>query len=241
MGSALLHLALFVMMAKMSPSTHVSMREFEAFMIELPVARLAETHQSAPHGSGTGTHRNSLKSAQFQPMRLVGKSVPPLTVQNAKKIEAYPTIDPTDMPSQLAQSADSVKTASDTAPISPLSSRSQGDDSGNNPPLSSSRSSGSGQVMVLGEVGSPRFIHKELPAYPFMACKLGKEGKVVLKLALDAQGQIEKIDIVAGSRFGFTEAAIDAIRKSTFAPAVKNGRPISSHVLVPIRFILRED
>jgi len=29
--------------------------------------------------------------------------------------------------------------------------------------------------MAFGQVGSPRFIHREIPKYPFMARKLGKE------------------------------------------------------------------
>lgn len=40
-----------------------------------------------------------------------------------------------------------------------------------------------------------------------MARKLGKEGKVVLRLALDAQGQLQGIDIVEANGFGFAEAA----------------------------------
>ena len=73
-----------------------------------------------------------------------------------------------------------------------------------------------------------------------MARKLGKEGKVVLRLALDAQGQLQGIDIVEANGFGFAEAASSAIRKSTFAPAVRDGRAISSRVLVPVRFVLKE-
>ena len=36
--------------------------------------------------------------------------------------------------------------------------------------------------MSLGDAGAPRFIHREMPIYPFIARKLGKEGKVVLRL-----------------------------------------------------------
>jgi len=99
--------------------------------------------------------------------------------------------------------------------------------------------SDTGHVMVLGEVGSPHFIHRELPKYPYMARKLGKEGKVVLRLTLDAQGQLQAVETVEASGFGFAEAANTAIRMSTYAPAVKNGRAISSQVLVPVKFVLQ--
>jgi protein TonB len=92
--------------------------------------------------------------------------------------------------------------------------------------------------MMLGEAGSPRFIHRELPEYPFLARKLGKEGKVVLRLALDEKGRLQRIDTVEASGFGFADAASRAIRKSTFEPAISNGAAISSLVLVPIRFVL---
>jgi len=93
--------------------------------------------------------------------------------------------------------------------------------------------------MTLGDAGSPRFIHRESPKYPFMARKLGKEGKVLLKLALDAQGRLQGIDTVEANGFGFAEAASSAIKKSTFAPAVRNGKAISSQVLVSVRFVLQ--
>lgn len=94
--------------------------------------------------------------------------------------------------------------------------------------------------MTMGDVGSPRFIHREMPVYPFMARKLGKEGKVVLRLALDAQGKLQGIDTVESNGFGFADAASVAIRKSTFEPVVRNGSAIASLVLVSVRFVLKE-
>lgn len=107
--------------------------------------------------------------------------------------------------------------------------------------LSSRQNSDSGQVLSLGEPGSPRFIHKEIPIYPFVARKLGKEGNVLLRLALDAEGRLQQIETVKANGFGFAEAASAAIRKSTFTPATSNGRSISSLVLVPVRFVLNEE
>ena len=94
--------------------------------------------------------------------------------------------------------------------------------------------------MAFGQVGSPRFIHREIPKYPFMARKRGKEGKVVLKLTLDSQGQLQAVETVEASGFGFAEAANAAIRLSTYAPAVRNGKAVSSQVLIPIKFVLEE-
>jgi TonB family protein len=79
--------------------------------------------------------------------------------------------------------------------------------------------------MVLGDAGSPRFIHRELPIYPPIARKFGKVGKVVLKLTLDAHGKLQEIKVIEANGFGFAESASAATRKSTFAPAEKTAEP----------------
>jgi hypothetical protein len=48
------------------------------------------------------------------------------------------------------------------------------------------------------------------------------------------------VEVVETSGFGFAESASAAIRKSTFAPAVRGGKTVLSQVLVPVRFILHE-
>jgi len=47
------------------------------------------------------------------------------------------------------------------------------------------------------------------------------------------------LEIIEGSGYGFTESAIEAVRRSTFQPAMKEGKPILSRALLPIKFTLR--
>lgn len=96
-----------------------------------------------------------------------------------------------------------------------------------------------GRDMVLGAAGAPRFIHRETPQYPVLAQKLGKEGRVVLRLALDDRGTLQNIEVVQSDGFGFAEAASTAIKQSTFAPAFRNGRRVSANIIVPVRFVLK--
>lgn len=93
----------------------------------------------------------------------------------------------------------------------------------------------------LGDEGAPRFIHREMPMYPFLARKLGKDGKVVLRLTLDEKGAQKDIEIIEKAGFGFTEAAVQAIKKSILSPAQKDGKPIVSRVLIPVKFVLRDN
>lgn len=91
----------------------------------------------------------------------------------------------------------------------------------------------------FGRVGAPAFLHREMPLYPFAARRFGKEGKVVLKLLIDKNGVLQNVEVMEPSGFGFTEAAVSAITKSTFTPAHRNGEKIASRALLAVRFILR--
>jgi len=93
--------------------------------------------------------------------------------------------------------------------------------------------------VIFGNTESPSFIHRETPVYPFLARRLGKEGKVVLKLLIDKNGILQNIEVIEPSPFGFTEAAMDAIKKSTFAPAYMNGEKIASRAILSVRFNLK--
>jgi TonB family protein len=91
----------------------------------------------------------------------------------------------------------------------------------------------------FGASGAPSFIHREMPVYPLMARRLGKEGRVILKLLIDVRGTVKTIEIIESAGYGFTEAAMEAVRKSTFAPAHRNGERITARAILPIRFHLK--
>lgn len=91
----------------------------------------------------------------------------------------------------------------------------------------------------FGEMGAPAFIHREMPVYPIMARRLGKEGRVILKLLIDRSGKLQKVEVVEFAGFGFTEAAIAAVKNSTYLPASRNGEKITTKALIPIRFHLQ--
>jgi len=91
----------------------------------------------------------------------------------------------------------------------------------------------------FGEMGAPAFIHREMPFYPVLARRLGKEGKVILKLLIDRNGKLQNVEVVEHAGFGFTEAAVAAVKKSTYAPARHNGEKIAARALLPVRFHLQ--
>lgn len=88
---------------------------------------------------------------------------------------------------------------------------------------------------------SPAFLHRVMPVNPMMARRLGQEGKVVLKLTIGEKGMLREIEVVEKAGYGFTEAAVEAVKKSTFLPAKKDGKPIASRALLPITFQLESN
>jgi protein TonB len=101
-------------------------------------------------------------------------------------------------------------------------------ESGNGAPLETS----------FGAMNAPSFIHRAMPVYPPLARRRGKEGRVVLTLLIDQTGKVQKIDVTEPAGYGLTEAAIEAVRNSTFAPARVNGEKVVSRTVLPIRFKL---
>jgi TonB family protein len=91
---------------------------------------------------------------------------------------------------------------------------------------------------TFGSRNAPAFIHRETPLYPLVARRLGKEGKVVLKLMIDSNGRLLDIEVIERAAYGFTEAAVEAVRRSTYAPALQNGGKVAARAILPIRFHL---
>ncbi len=99
---------------------------------------------------------------------------------------------------------------------------------------------GGGEVVDVefGSSSGPSFLKMVRPAYPRLARRLGKEGKVVLRLFIDKDGRLLNMEIVERAGFGFDEAAIYAVKASTFKPARMNGMSVASTALLPIIFKL---
>ncbi|MCX7769918.1 MAG: TonB family protein [Proteobacteria bacterium] len=93
----------------------------------------------------------------------------------------------------------------------------------------------------FGKKEAPKFLNRVIPQYPLLARKIGKEGKVVLRLTIDENGKLLNVEVIESAGYGFTESAIDAVKKSTFLPAMVDGKPVSSKAILPIKFSLRSE
>lgn len=74
--------------------------------------------------------------------------------------------------------------------------------------------------------------------YPPQAKKNGFEGDVVLRLLIDADGTIAKVDVVSDPGQGLGPAAAQAVRELRFSPAKVNGIAVATTVPFTIHFTL---
>jgi len=86
----------------------------------------------------------------------------------------------------------------------------------------------------------PAFRVRQEPAYPERARRAGVAGVVVIRIVLGADGTVREVELTAssGSRL-LDEAALEAARSSTFAPATRGRAPVESEAVASYRFELR--
>jgi periplasmic protein TonB len=80
-----------------------------------------------------------------------------------------------------------------------------------------------------------------LPRYPSIARRRGIEGRVVLRVQVDAEGHPAQVVVLASSSHEVLDkAALRALRKWRFEPAKRAGIAIAGQVDVPVSFRLRD-
>jgi protein TonB len=78
------------------------------------------------------------------------------------------------------------------------------------------------------------------PPYPTLARRLGVEGKVMLRLSVQADGSVAQAEVVTSSgRQDLDQAASQwIVAHWTYKPAIRNGVPAASQVLAAVQFSL---
>jgi protein TonB len=73
------------------------------------------------------------------------------------------------------------------------------------------------------------------PAYPEFAREAQIQGKVTLHVLVGKDGKVKNVKVIKGVT-GLNEAAVDAIKKWVFKPALSNNKPVAVWVEVPMDF-----
>ena len=83
----------------------------------------------------------------------------------------------------------------------------------------------------------PRALRTITPDYPEDADRQRVSGTVRLQLKIEADGRVVDVDVVSSTPSGvFDDAAAKAFRAASFAPALKNGRPVRALVLIEVAY-----
>jgi protein TonB len=94
---------------------------------------------------------------------------------------------------------------------------------------------GAGRVdRVARPVGQVR------PHYPSRARQRGEEADVIVEVWVGARGDVDRVAVSRSAGAEFDEAALAAVRKARFHPALRDGAPVPSRVALRLHFRLEE-
>lgn len=91
---------------------------------------------------------------------------------------------------------------------------------------------GESPIQIIG--GVERI--NELLLYPKSALQNQIEGRVFVRFVIDGTGQMHCLQLISGIRKDFNEEALRVVKMLTFKPAIRNGKPITSSMFLPLIF-----
>ena len=99
-----------------------------------------------------------------------------------------------------------------------------------------------GDLVPAGTEGltPPRITRRANVSYPPLARTQRVQGTVILSVLVSETGSVLDVKVIRGVNrpVGLDEAAVQAMRRSTFAPAMKDGVRVRSSITVPVEFKL---
>ncbi|QSQ12945.1 TonB family protein [Myxococcus landrumensis] len=101
-------------------------------------------------------------------------------------------------------------------------------------------SSAHSEPIQLPENAKPpvELVGNQQPEFPQEARAAGREGMVVLKLVVTAQGEVRDVTVMRGEE-PFASAALRAVRTWRYRPAMLEGQPVAVYRVVKVPFRLR--
>ncbi|MGC1187795.1 MAG: energy transducer TonB, partial [Candidatus Acidiferrales bacterium] len=84
-------------------------------------------------------------------------------------------------------------------------------------------------------VEQPRLLSAPAPIYPYAARAEHVQGDVSVDLVIDSNGKVATMTVLSGPAL-LRPAALDALRQRKYSPAMLDGKPTVSHIVVVIHF-----
>ncbi|WP_026604122.1 energy transducer TonB [Methylomonas sp. 11b] len=105
-------------------------------------------------------------------------------------------------------------------------------------PSSASTSEAASAPMTLPNLNAD-YLNNPAPAYPSASRQLGEQGKVLLRVLVNSDGQVEQVLLRKSSGHErLDQAAQETVQKWRFVPARRGEQVVSAWVVVPISFSL---
>ncbi|MDH5821498.1 energy transducer TonB [Luteimonas sp. RD2P54] len=84
---------------------------------------------------------------------------------------------------------------------------------------------------------APVAVDTPAPRYPTAALRRGESGEVLLRVEVDENGRAAAVEVMRSSNSrSLDRAAVTAVRRWRFQPALRDGQPVPGTVQVPIDF-----
>ena len=84
------------------------------------------------------------------------------------------------------------------------------------------------------------YLENPPPVYPALSRRIGEQGKVMLRVFVNARGTADKVELRASSGSSrLDDAALGAVKSWRFVPARQGGQAVAAWVLIPITFSLK--
>jgi protein TonB len=94
-------------------------------------------------------------------------------------------------------------------------------------------------ALITGDMQRPVLLQKVEPEYPIVARRAGLGGRVTLQAVIAPDGSVESVEILASTNPIFNAAAVDAVRRWRYKPALMNGAPVRVYFTVVVDFVVR--
>lgn len=180
---------------------------------------------------------------EFAPSERPSKEIPSKPTRKQKPQTDKPAVMPPESPSTPPRPVEQIpETAFPLQPEQETPATSAGLQGPKPGPAESPRSMAKVPLVEssFGTSEGPRFIERIIPDYPLSARRMRREGTVLLRLHIDEGGRLLEARVVQPAGYGLDEAALEAVRRSTFAPATKAGVPVECWATLAVRFVLED-
>lgn len=94
-------------------------------------------------------------------------------------------------------------------------------------------------VEAITDIAPPKVTYRVQPVYTRVAIAVGFQGKAIVQLLIDEQGQVASAELLHDPGLGLGENALAAVRQWRFEPSTLNGRPVSVMYRVTVWFRLQ--